>query len=311
MSTHPDLLFETGRLAVRRLRRSDLPALLAVYGDLDAMRWVGDGSALTALDAHRWLDVTERNVATRGYGMCTLTRRSDGAVIGFCGLVHPGGQPLPEIKYALARAHWGQGLATEAARGLLDWGTRCCGLRHIIATTAPDNSASHRVLRKAGMRDAAPRRDDDGSTTQLFEWRAPRHPLFVYGTLKQGFCNFHVNRGRRLPGEFMTVQPFPLYVIGEIGLPWLVYEPGRGLQVTGQLFEVDDDALAAIDMLERVDEADWYMQRSLSVQALDGGEALQAMAYFGSAARLTTDIIHVGRVGAFSERHQALYRKPV
>ncbi len=304
-----DLLFETERLDVRRLRRSDLPALLAVYGDLDAMRWVGDGSALTTEDARRWLDVTERNVATRGYGMCTLTRRSDGAVVGFCGLVHPGGQPLPEIKYALERAHWGQGLATEAACGLLDWGARCFGLRHVIATTAPDNSASHRVLRKAGMRDGALRRNDDGTTTQLFEWRAPRHPLFVYGTLKQGFCNFPVNRGRRLPGEFVTVQAFPLYVIGEFGLPWLVYAPGRGLQVTGQLFEVDAAALVAMDRLERVDEADWYMQRSLSVQAADGGDPLQAMAYFGSAARLATDTIHHGPLGAFTEVHQVLYRK--
>ena len=35
------------------------------------------------------------------------------------------------------------------------------------------------------------------------------HRIFVYGTLKQGFRNFHINRGTRLPGEFITEQAFP------------------------------------------------------------------------------------------------------
>ena len=29
--------------------------------------------------------------------------------------------------------------------------------------------------------------------------------VFVYGTLKQGFANFHVNGGQRVPGRFVTV----------------------------------------------------------------------------------------------------------
>ena len=66
------------------------------------------------------------------------------------------------------------------------------------------------------------------------------HRIFVYGTLKQGFRNFHINRGTRLPGEFITEQAFPLYVIGEFGLPWLVHEPGQAHRVTGQVFEVEE-----------------------------------------------------------------------
>ena len=41
-----DLVFETKRLLVRRWRDSDLPYLMAVYGDEDAMKWVGDGKPL-------------------------------------------------------------------------------------------------------------------------------------------------------------------------------------------------------------------------------------------------------------------------
>jgi gamma-glutamylaminecyclotransferase len=135
------------------------------------------------------------------------------------------------------------------------------------------------------------------------------HRVFVYGTLKQGFRNFHVNRGTRLPGEFITEQAFPLYVIGEFGLPWLVHEPGRGHRVTGQVFEVDDEALAAMDVLERVDDAGWYSRRALAVRHAAGGDVQQVLAYFGSPARLATDAVHHGPLAEYTETHQMLYKK--
>ena len=303
------MLFETERLVVRRLARADLDALLAVYGDAGAMRWVGDGSPLSRDDALRWLDVTAHNVATRGYGMCALVERDHGDVVGFAGLVHPGGQAEAEIKYALARAHWGRGLATEAARGMLAWGARRFGLQHVIATTAPANQASHRVLRKAGMSDGALRDNGDGSFTQRFEWTPPPHRVFVYGTLKQGFRNFHVNRGARVAGEFVTVQPYPLWVIGEFGLPWLVHAPGEGHAVRGQLFEVDEATLAAMDVLERIHDTGWYTRRALAVRSVEGGAALRALAYFGDAERAAVDPVHHGPLPEYLPEHQALYRK--
>jgi [ribosomal protein S5]-alanine N-acetyltransferase len=306
-----DTLFETERLVVRNLRRDDLEAMLAIYGDADAMRWVGDGAVLSREDALRWLDVTERNVATRGYGMCALTLRGGGDIVGFCGLVHPDEQEQAEIKYALARAHWSCGYATEAVRGMLDWGARRFGLHHVIFTTAPENTASHQVLRKAGMTEDALRRDHDGSTTQLFDWQAATRRIFTYGTLKQGFRNFHANRGQRVPGEFITLQAYPLYVIGEFGLPWLVHEPGQGLRVKGQLFEVDDAALAQMDMLERIGDEGWYTRRAVDVQDAASGEVSVALAYFGSAARLHSDSVHHGPLDEYTEAHQALYRKHV
>lgn len=137
----------------------------------------------------------------------------------------------------------------------------------------------------------------------------PLHRIFVYGTLKEGFRNFHVNRGARLPGEFVTEQAYPLYVIGEFGLPWLVHEPGRGRRVTGQVFEVDDEALAAMDVLERIKDADWYTRRALTVQPVGGGAPLLVLAYFGSSARLAAEPQHHGPLAEYTEAHQVLYRK--
>ena len=165
-------LFDTPRLRVRRIEPGDGVAMLAVYGDAEAMRWVGDGRPLIRAQCEEWIDVTLRNYATRGYGMVALVERSTGGSIGFCGLVHPDGQPEAEIKYALRRDHWGQGLATEAAAALLAWGASALGLQQVIATAALENTASHRVLLKVGMQRGELRHNPDGSITQLFDWTA-------------------------------------------------------------------------------------------------------------------------------------------
>jgi RimJ/RimL family protein N-acetyltransferase len=115
-------------------------------------------------------EVTHRNYARRGYAMFALVERESGQVVGFCGLVHPGGQPEAELKYALRPASRGRGRATEAAAGVLGYGASVLGIKRVIATTAPANTASQRVLRKAGMQRAEPRRNDDGSLTQIFAW---------------------------------------------------------------------------------------------------------------------------------------------
>lgn len=169
-------LFHTDRLSCRRWVPEDFEALVRVYGDADAMRWVGDGLAITPDQCRHWLEVTEKNYRTRGYGMFALEDRSTSLVVGFCGLVHPGGQPDAEIKYALDRPYWGRGLATEAATSLLAYGARAHGLPKVIATAAPDNHASHRVLLKAGMSPAGTRTNDDGSQTRLFVWHPGQQP---------------------------------------------------------------------------------------------------------------------------------------
>jgi RimJ/RimL family protein N-acetyltransferase len=165
-------VIETARLTIRRIVPGDAAALHAVYGDAEAMRWVGDGQPLSFERCEEWVKVSQKNYAARGYGMFALEDRATGAIVGFAGLVHPGGQADPELKYALARGEWGRGYATEAARALLD---AFVPATRVIATAAPENLASHRVLEKAGLRPAEPRRNDDGSITRVFV-REPGRP---------------------------------------------------------------------------------------------------------------------------------------
>lgn len=162
---------ETARLRARHIGPDDVDAMFEVYGDAEAMRWVDDGSPITRAECEHWIRVTLNNYEVRGYGMFALLDHESSEVVGFCGLVHPGGQTEAEIKYALKRKFWGKGFATEAVAALLPWGADRLGIDHVIATVAPENMASQRVLLKAGMRAMGIRKNDDGSVTQMFGWR--------------------------------------------------------------------------------------------------------------------------------------------
>jgi gamma-glutamylaminecyclotransferase len=93
--------------------------------------------------------------------------------------------------------------------------------------------------------------------------------IFVYGTLKQGFPNTHLNAGVRQPGRFRTVERLPLYLLGDGHVPCLVLEPGNGHQVIGEVYDVTDETLAVMDRLERLGEPEGYLRIAIEVQAVD------------------------------------------
>lgn len=138
------------------------------------------------------------------------------------------------------------------------------------------------------------------------------HAVFVYGTLKQGFANFGINAGRRVPGVFRTAQRYPLYIIGAVQVPWLVNEPGRGGQVLGQVFEVDDRVLADMDRLERIGEPGWYSRVEIDVLPADApaGESRRVFVYFGAAERVASEVVHAGPLTEFTVEHNSRYRRP-
>ena len=162
--------FQTQRFLCRKWQRTDLDAIYTVYADKEGARWVGDGQPITRAECEQWMDVTLTNYQQRGYGMFALIDRENGETVGFCGLVHPGGQEEPEIKYAFLRAHWGKGFASEVVPAMLRYASNTHKLKYVIATVASENVASQRVLTKSGM--GYVKALDDDPDTLLYEWRA-------------------------------------------------------------------------------------------------------------------------------------------
>ena len=75
--------------------------------------------------------------------------------------------------------------------------------------------------------------------------------LFTYGSLKQGFCNQHINTGERVAGDYRTRDRLPFYLMGDGHVPCVIHAPGTGHQVVGELYRASAQALADMDRLER------------------------------------------------------------
>lgn len=140
------------------------------------------------------------------------------------------------------------------------------------------------------------------------------HLVFVYGTLKAGFRNFHINHGRRVGESFVTVQRHALWLVGPHWLPWLLEDerdlpqdpPGH--HVVGQLYAVDDAGLAAMDKLEQLEDPGWYLRRRIEVRALGVADApvQTPWVYFGSREGLSTRGKQLGPLEVYTLAHQDL-----
>ena len=61
-----------------------------------------------------------------------------------------GSYAQPELGWALIRAHWGHGYATEAAAAIREWAHRWRSLDRLVSLISPDNARSQRVARRLG-----------------------------------------------------------------------------------------------------------------------------------------------------------------
>ncbi len=86
--------------------------------------------------------------------------------------------------------------------------------------------------------------------------------LFVYGTLKRGYCRSHVLDGQRFLGEAVTLPHYRLYNCGEY--PALVPEKS-GLPIEGELWEIDAPCLQTLDAIEGIDSG-LYERRLVKLQ---------------------------------------------
>uniref|UniRef100_A0A2M4CNS9 Gamma-glutamylcyclotransferase family protein n=1 Tax=Anopheles darlingi TaxID=43151 RepID=A0A2M4CNS9_ANODA len=94
--------------------------------------------------------------------------------------------------------------------------------------------------------------------------------VFVYGTLKQGEPNHHwltdvANGTASFVGRGTTVARYPLVIGSRYNIPFLLDVPGRGHQVRGEIYDIDDRMLARLDVLE--DYPRLYERRPEAIQS--------------------------------------------
>jgi len=180
-TTHPPIEIQTPRLRLRQWRESDLAPFAALAADPEVMAFLlplptrADSDALAAS--------LKARIAANGWGFWAVEHKDSGEFAGFTGLNAPLAalpfSPCVEIGWRFARKWWGQGLASEAARGALQVGFERLGLEEIVAFTAAGNLRSAAVMERIGMHEDTAGAFDHPSVPLGHPLR--RHRLFRIG----------------------------------------------------------------------------------------------------------------------------------
>ena len=147
------VILETQRLKLRHFEHADLPALFALYRDPEIRQYFPDGT--------RTLQETKDELEWFLYGhprqpqlgLWATIDRNSGAVVGRCGLLPwtIDGRLEIELAFLIAKERWGEGLATEASRGIVNHARITLSLNRLICLIMPGNERSASVARKVGM----------------------------------------------------------------------------------------------------------------------------------------------------------------
>lgn len=162
MSEHESVRLETERLVLRPPVHGDATAAAELLTDLEVMRFLGGETvALEHVGSvvARWQGRWESD----GVGPFMIERREDGRFLGRAGilvwdtrtwthttLADAGSYAQPELGWALIRAAWGNGYATEAADAVRRWVSEERGIVRLISLIDPENGASQRVAQRLG-----------------------------------------------------------------------------------------------------------------------------------------------------------------
>jgi RimJ/RimL family protein N-acetyltransferase len=158
------LHLSTDRLCLRTPTPEDAEALYDLFADAEVMDALGKEPVSALEEARAMIDDGIGDWRTDGIGPFTLeTATADRRVVGQAGLMiydmrgwkpstwaNAGSHAQPELGWALRRAHWGHGYATEAAAGIRDWAYACRAIERLVSLISPDNVRSQRVAERLG-----------------------------------------------------------------------------------------------------------------------------------------------------------------
>ena len=147
------IILETPRLILRHLVLDDLDELFKSYSDPEIRKYYPEG-VLTLAETKEELEwFLNGHPEHPELGLWATVHKETGKFIGRCGLLayEIDGKSEIEISYMLNKSFWHQGLATEAAEGIMKYAFDELQLSRLICLMHPDNIPSQRVAERIGM----------------------------------------------------------------------------------------------------------------------------------------------------------------
>ncbi len=178
-TTFPELITE--RLVLRKLRLADAADLLVFRGDYEVQKY--NGPVLKTIEeaqndiraAHTEYDKQE------GISWAVTFKDADKVLGSFAFHHWSHKHRRAEVGYDLARAYWGQGIASETLRAMIPFGFEQMNLNRIYASTIADNHESVRLLEKIGFLREGTKRKSSWEDNGTF------HDSAMYGLLRDEY----------------------------------------------------------------------------------------------------------------------------
>ena len=146
-------VFETERLALRKLSSDDAEFILELLNEPSFIRHIGDKGVRTRKDAVQYIQNGPVASYERfGFGLYLVQLKGSGVPIGICGLLKRETLQDVDVGFAFLPRFWSRGYAVESAAAVMDHGRKVLGIDRIVAITAPENYGSIKVLEKIGLR---------------------------------------------------------------------------------------------------------------------------------------------------------------
>jgi len=153
MTEPQTIILETNRLILRRPIMEDLDSLFVLYCDPAVTKYIPDAPRNHEETKEELEWFMNGHPKHPELGLWATIHKETGKFIGRCGLLPWAieGQNEVEVAYSLAQDFWGQGLATEAAKGILQYGFERLHLSRLICLIDPANIASQKVTEDFGV----------------------------------------------------------------------------------------------------------------------------------------------------------------
>ena len=172
---------ETDRLILREIVPEDVPALMAMYSNQEAMKWRGDDHLTTELEVENMVHAFASARPLNGNTHWAMELKSRPGLIGKCGLhgVHHSIRKCM-IAYEMNADFRGQGYMAEALTGMLEWTFTKTLINRVGALISPENKDSLRLATRLGFR-------KEGLERQGARWADTYHDMLSFGLLGPEF----------------------------------------------------------------------------------------------------------------------------
>jgi [ribosomal protein S5]-alanine N-acetyltransferase len=147
------IFLETKRLIINTPESTDFDNLYALQTDADVMQYIGQG-VRTSAEVTSGLEKAIAHQKKYGFSLGCVFEKESRVFVGRAGLIYlayDDTQPDIEVGYALTKAAWCKGYATEIANALINWGFQHLPVTKLVAVINPRNDRSRRVLEKVRM----------------------------------------------------------------------------------------------------------------------------------------------------------------